>query len=708
MRKILPVILCLFINQVKGQSFTERVPENSYVVVHYSGKTITNAIPVSKLDKYDIIRNDFFKALHLDTARSLTETGIDFSSDLVQYVSYKDTVMGFVTLFTINDQAKFLRLVDANYGAELRPLKKDGYEIVYLSNNSAISWSGSNGVFVYGDFMGRKNYWSNNVYDVGASDTAVAIMPDTTATIDQVTELPPPPPPPPPAPAEVKPAPDVRSPKSKTKPKSKSTKPATGAQKRGKTKSNNVKPKAKVHQAPPKVEDEEAATEEQHEDSTSIISDDWSSEYNLKYERWEKIQDSIAKIRVRDYADEISVSQFRNTYPSVKQLAGYEKLIDNKADITMWINTNDMMQAYWAYIYSKITNPYRSVLNIPSTPENGEDQVASGTNVYFKKDKVHVEGKSITFSEKTRSRMAAIYNNSQSKSVAGFINPGNLGYMSVSINTEAAILNYYEQLKKYMSFNDFTKEYSDIVNIYIDLLEIFIDEKAIGELLPGNYLVVLHGLKSREVKYTDYEYDSNFVAKEIEKTKQELSPDFSFVIDTRRPDFINKALDVPLKYAERMKYNYQKKNDYYELSFPEGKALYSSIYFMVRDGRFVITTNKDVIEKVMHDQPFMPGKETEKRITDNTFDLHFDLSGIIRAAKTQFEDANTREIAEYLASNIKNIDGYASFKKGEMSSVMDFQLSDNFENSLIGIFEMIEKVNEMNKNAAMDGENKRN
>lgn len=707
MRKILSVLLCFMATQVMAQSFTSRVPSNSYAVIRYSGKTITNAIPISKLDKYDIVRNDFFKALHLDTARSLTETGIDFSSDMVQYVSFKDTVMGFVTLFTISDQAKFIKLVDANYGAELRPLKKDGYEIVYLSDNTAISWSGSKGVFVYGDFMGRKSYWSYNDYEV-PTDTVVSIMPDTATIIeDQVIEVAPPAPAPP-APEEVKPAPDQGHPKLKSGSKGKAVKPAPKAKGKAKSKTTTTKPKAKVHQAPPKVEDVEVIPEDDEVavDTTVTISE-WS-DYSTRYEKWQKMQDSIAKLRVRDYANQISTSQFRSEYALINQLPGYDKVIDERADITMWVNTNDMVQAYWSYIYTKMFNPYRSVMNMPSSPGSQEDGIATGTNLYFKKDKVHVESKSFTFSEKARAQMAAVYNNRQDKSVAGFINPGNLGYMSVSINTEAAIHNYYEQLKKYMSFNDFTKDYSDIVNIYIDLLEIFIDEKGVSDLLPGNYLMILHGLKSREVKYTDYEYDSNFVSKEIEKTRQELSPDFSFVVDTRRPDFVAKALEVPLKYAEKMKYNYQKNGDYYELKFPEGKSIYTSMYFMMADGRFVITSNKDVIEKVMHGQPFQPGKEIEKRIADNTFDLHFDLSGMITAAKGQFEDANAKQIAEYLAENLKYIDGSASYKKGEMTSTMDFQLSNNFENSLVGIFEMIEKVSEMNRNAAMDEENKRN
>ena len=81
------------------------------------------------------------------------------------------------------------------------------------------------------------------------------------------------------------------------------------------------------------------------------------------------------------------------------------------------------------------------------------------------------------------------------------------------------------------------REYSEVVDIYIDLLEILLDEKGIADLLPGNYMFVMHDMKPRIVNYTDYEYDDEFNRKEVKKTKKELSPLFTFAFETHQEDF---------------------------------------------------------------------------------------------------------------------------------------------------------------------------
>lgn len=131
-------------------------------------------------------------------------------------------------------------------------------------------------------------------------------------------------------------------------------------------------------------------------------------------------------------------------------------------------------------------------------------------------------------------------NSKQSNGLVNYVNPDNIGYFSMSINTEAMANYYYTYMKKYLANIYGTKDYADIMDLYIDLLEIIIDEKAIAELLPGNYLFVMHDMKPQIVNYTDYEYDDEFNRKEVKKTRKELSPDFTFALETRREDFMKR------------------------------------------------------------------------------------------------------------------------------------------------------------------------
>ncbi len=119
----------------------------------------------------------------------------------------------------------------------------------------------------------------------------------------------------------------------------------------------------------------------------------------------------------------------------------------------------------------------------------------------------------------------------------------------------------------------------------MDLLEIMIDEKAIAELMPGNMMMVLHDMKTKTVTYTDYTYDDNFKSTEIKKTREELSPNFTFVMETKKEAFLKKLARLPLKYVKKKKIKYKDKGGYYELSFDPEKDPISSLYFMVKNGK---------------------------------------------------------------------------------------------------------------------------
>lgn len=84
-------------------------------------------------------------------------------------------------------------------------------------------------------------------------------------------------------------------------------------------------------------------------------------------------------------------------------------------------------------------------------------------------------------------------------------------------------------------------EFSDLVDVYIDLLEIIIDEKAIADLLPGNYIFVMHDMKPQIVNYTDYEYDDEFNRKEVKKTKKGAVAQFHFCIGNKKRGFYEKT-----------------------------------------------------------------------------------------------------------------------------------------------------------------------
>jgi hypothetical protein len=285
-----------------------------------------------------------------------------------------------------------------------------------------------------------------------------------------------------------------------------------------------------------------------------------------------------------------------------------------------------------------------------------------------------------------------VMNSKQNPSLVNYVNPGNIGYFSMSINTEAMANYYYTLLKKIISNTPYTHDYSDVVDVYIDLLEIIIDEKGIADLMPGNYLFVMHDIKTKMVTYTDYDYDKEFNKKEVKKTKKELSPDFTFIMETKKEGFMEKIAKLPLKYAEKEKFNYKDKGGYYELAFDEGGPL-SSLYFMVKDGKAIVTTSKEVVDMTLNHTAFATDADTKNAILNNNYSLKLNSQKLVEKLGAEFNTDANKKIGDYLMANLGDIKMESSLKNGMIQGTTTMGIKGNHNNSLEFFFNMIDAIN---------------
>lgn len=244
-----------------------------------------------------------------------------------------------------------------------------------------------------------------------------------------------------------------------------------------------------------------------------------------------------------------------------------------------------------------------------------------------------------------------------------------------------------------MSNTPYMSEYADIIDVYIDLLEIIIDEKAIADLLPGNYLFVMHDMKPQLVNYTDYEYDKEFNRTEVKKSKKELSPDFTFIMETKKEGFMEKVAHLPLKYTEKEKFNYKEKGGYYELAFEDGKYPISSLYFMIKDGKVIVTTSKEVINMTINNTGFKVDEETKNSILNNNYSLQLDTKKLIEKLETQLSTDVNKKISEYLLKNMGNVKMESRLKDGMIQGTTIINIRGNHNNSLEYFFNMMDAIN---------------
>jgi hypothetical protein len=249
-------------------------------------------------------------------------------------------------------------------------------------------------------------------------------------------------------------------------------------------------------------------------------------------------------------------------------------------------------------------------------------------------------------------------------------------------------------------------EYSDVVDIYIDLLQIIIDEKGIAELIPGNYMFVMHDMKPQIVDYTDYEYDAEYNRKEVKKTKKELSPDFTFAIETRREDFMQKIANLPVKYAKKEGFNYTEKGGYYELVFDTGKYPIKSLYFIVKDGKAIVTTSKEVITMTLNNTGYATDADAKNSILNHNYSLNINTKRLIEKLDTQLSSDVNKKITDYLSKNMGDLKMESNVKDGMVQGTTILNVKGNHNNSLEFFFDMMESINNIMEQDRQEKEKK--
>lgn len=427
--------------------------------------------------------------------------------------------------------------------------------------------------------------------------------------------------------------------------------------------------------------------------------------YNYKWDLWQQQQDMIAKKQQQATAEAIMQNTFTGSVKSIANEAGYQKIVEPAAHVSAWFNTESIFNQYMNYfnkgtygVVSSITTPYYSK----------SDGFNSAVNVYFDKDKLRMEQKTFSANDSLNKLSLAVMNNKQSNGLIKFVNPGNIGYLSMSINTEAMANYYYPLLKSYLGNASYMNDYTDLIDVYIDLLQIIIDEKGIAELLPGNYMFVMHDMKARMVDYTDYEYDEEYNRKEVRKTKKELSPDFTFAFETNRSDFLERVAHLPLKYAEKEHFDYKQKDGYYVLTFDTGKYPINSLYFMVKDGKAIITTSKNIVDMVKNNTGFTTDDETKKEILDNNYSLQLNSTKLIEKLQTQFNTDVNKKVSDYLKQNLGDVKMESRIKDGMIQGTATMNIKGKHSNSLEFFFNIIDGVNSIVEKDRQDKEKKMN
>lgn len=117
-----------------------------------------------------------------------------------------------------------------------------------------------------------------------------------------------------------------------------------------------------------------------------------------------------------------------------------------------------------------------------------------------------------------------------------------LGFFNVNINSEAYLRDMPAYTAKY--YGGLLGPQQDVVEWGLMALEVALDEKAIAQVMPGDHLFVVNGLRKFRKEYIDYSYDDDYNATEVKKTKDETLPVFIWMFTSKDQRLFKKGLDL--------------------------------------------------------------------------------------------------------------------------------------------------------------------
>lgn len=669
MKNYFLLLIISFSTTLFAQDLANKVSANSPFVLSIKSKNLTNKVALTNLQEYPWMKNLLDKELQF-LPKDLSQTGIDLTKTSYQYYTNRDTVMNYVVLIPLNNALQFEKLIQGKYGDSLKLNKQSNYTSTSTSKNHHLAWNDKFAVLVNATYTKPYKTHYNDEYSNLELMDSTSVVTDTVAVVaveapyEETDTL-----------EEIKATPEPK--KANTTKKSKS--------KKGK----KTKKRKRVKAEP--TEEEIYAAQEKAEAELE--------ETNRKLEEIEnKKMDSIERMKIEPVVDLIFKESFdaKNDKANAKIFKNNDPKSDFFAFADLDLLTSQFLSAFGGK-QAALLGMYKNGLLNSNYSVNG----------YFEKDKIRLNQIITPNTDELKKSYQEMFDSKIDKNILKYIGANVLGYYSISMNSQAVISYEYSVMKNmlntaYKSYSQDAKE--NEVDVFVEAIALFIDEKAIADLVPGNAIFVLHDLKKVQRDYVSYDYDDNYEQTETKETKDEIQPDFSFIMNTGNESFVNKLLKLPLDKNKITKTDYQLTNGYYTIHFEKDNLL-ENLYFGLKNGVFMISTSKENIENLLQNKTMPLQADFKKSISKNNSSAWLDIQKIIEKSKTELDkDSRNGNNWDIALKNAGEISFESTFKNGAITSESLYTIKGEHANSLEYLFNIINEFYKQKPNEVIIGE----
>lgn len=210
-----------------------------------------------------------------------------------------------------------------------------------------------------------------------------------------------------------------------------------------------------------------------------------------------------------------------------------------------------------------------------------------------------------------------LYAQKPNRRFSKYLTDKTLGFFNFNMNSEAYLREMPTYAAKY--YGGLLGAKKDIVEWGMLALQIALDEKAIAQVMPGDHLVVVNGLRKFRREYIDYSYDEDYNATEVKKTKEETLPVFIWMFTSKDQRLFKRGLDMAVtKSIGRIE------DGIY--AFAAKKAVDFPMYVLLKDDLVMVSNDSLSLHDIHHNKmAAVPNKEFIKLMKQNKMAAAFDL-----------------------------------------------------------------------------------
>lgn len=650
-----------------------KIPQNAVFYMEVNGKQLNKKVNWEKF-------NPFLQEITKDKGKNkkaswndYSKTGIKYDATQYHYATMNDSVKSYNTHFTLENPEKFQEFINSVKKKGQEVTKKNNYSYVDIEDDIFVAWSGNRAVLSLMSY--DKPYKWNDDY---AIDSAATVVDTVAVAIDSVAAA---------YEEEVKPF-DYKEEIKYLKDDIKYLKESI--------KDNNaeilklqkdIKYLEKHHKYP--EEKKEPEITEAIKDSTytpnvevlppPISQDDYYSEDHYEVDSsYQKEMDSlnIEKFKIVKKFAEDSFNLYFNSNGELSVTKDMLSFRDPNSDVFIYADYGKIVNEG---IYGKMPASF-NFTGVLGKMYNSN----TSYNLYFDKDKVRLINNYQHKDSETQKNISEVYKGKKNKKLAALINDKSVGYYVMNVNGSKYFDMMYGLLK-----NTGETEYQKEMELMMETMKIVLDEEAIAKIAPGNGIFVLNELKSKNVEYTDYDYDDDYNEKEVKKTKDVMVPDFTFAFATENENYWKRVFNV-LTSNKAFAKNFSKNGEFYAFKDEKNKNGYvDQLFFTVKEGIVYVTTSKDNINTNNQSEI---SKQWMKDSSKYPLSGRLNIQKLLIGLDKEFKSKSERKTLDFLRKNVGEVYFNTEAKGGSIQTEMNYNIKNSSENSLMYFFDLFDEI----------------